>query len=41
VDSFNENRIPTNPIQVSFDFTEDLLEIEALAREHAAKSTAA
>lgn len=30
VDSFNENRSPTEPIQVSFDFTADLLEMEAI-----------
>lgn len=29
VDSFNDNRIPENPIQVVFDFTLDLEEIEA------------
>jgi hypothetical protein len=31
VDSFNENRISAEPIQMSFDFTKDLLELEALA----------
>lgn len=31
VDSFNENRSPDNPIQMSFDFTRDLEEMEALA----------
>lgn len=30
VDSFNENRSLDNPIQMSFDFTYDLLELEAL-----------
>ena len=29
VDSFNENRRPTAPIQMNFNFTNDLLEIEA------------
>ncbi len=29
VDSFNENRCPENPIQISFNFTNDLLEAEA------------
>lgn len=29
VDSFNDNRIPDNPIQVVFDFTLDLEELEA------------
>ena len=32
-DSYNENRSQTNPIQMVFDFTQDLAEIEALARE--------
>ena len=31
VDSFNENRSSAQPIQMSFDFTKDLLELEALA----------
>jgi hypothetical protein len=31
VDSFNENRSRTEPIQMVFDFTQDLAEIEALA----------
>jgi len=31
VDSFNQNRSSAEPIQMSFDFTKDLLEIEALA----------
>ncbi|HKZ53833.1 MAG TPA: hypothetical protein VJ123_00020 [Anaerolineales bacterium] len=31
VDSFNENRSSADPIQMSFDFTNDLLELEALA----------
>jgi hypothetical protein len=31
VDSFNENRSSAAPIQMSFDFTRDLLELEALA----------
>lgn len=30
VDSYNENKIPQAPIQMVFDFTEDLLEIEAM-----------
>jgi hypothetical protein len=34
VDSFNDNRNPENPIQVVFDFTLDLAEIEAA--KHAA-----
>ena len=29
VDSFNQNRDPDDPIQMSFDFTNDLLELEA------------
>jgi hypothetical protein len=29
VDSFNENRAPAVPIQMSYNFTNDLLEIEA------------
>lgn len=32
VDSFNENRAPGEPIQLIFDFTNDLLEWEALAK---------
>ena len=36
VDSFNENRSPAAPIQMTFDFTNDLLELEALARLTAA-----
>jgi hypothetical protein len=36
VDSYNENRIPNNPIQVIFDFTLDLQELEAAARGTAA-----
>ena len=32
VDSYNDNRIPNEPIQMSFDFTNDLLEMEALER---------
>ncbi len=32
VDSFNENRTPAEPIQMVFDFTNDLLELEALAK---------
>ena len=32
VDSYNENRSPVAPIQMSFDFTNDLLEMEALAK---------
>jgi hypothetical protein len=32
VDSFNENRSSTAPIQMSFDFTNDLLELEALGK---------
>lgn len=35
VDSYNDNRCRTNPIQMVFDFTQDLVEIEALARESA------
>jgi len=31
VDSFNDNRSPTQPIQMSFDFTRDVLELEAAA----------
>jgi hypothetical protein len=31
VDSYNENRVADNPIQMVFDFTRDLTEIEALA----------
>ena len=31
VDSFNDNRSPGTPIQMSFDFTLDLMELEALA----------
>lgn len=30
LDSFNENRSSANPIQIGFDFTNDLLELEAL-----------
>ena len=30
VESFNENRCPNDPIQMSFDFTMDLLEMKAL-----------
>lgn len=30
VDSFNENKSPAEPIQMSFDFTNDLLELAAL-----------
>ena len=30
VDSYNENRTPANPIQMVFDFTQDLAELEAL-----------
>lgn len=30
LDSFNENRGESAPIQISFDFTNDLLELEAL-----------
>ena len=29
VDSYNENRVPSNPIQVVFDFSLDLAELEA------------
>jgi hypothetical protein len=36
VNSFNDNRTPSDPIQMSFDFTNDLLELEALARASAA-----
>lgn len=32
VDSFNENRAPHNPIQLIFDFTNDLLELDALEK---------
>lgn len=32
VDSFNENRAPENPIQLIFDFTNDLLELNALEK---------
>ena len=32
VDSFNENRSSDQPIQLTFNFTNDLLEIEALAK---------
>jgi len=32
VDSFNENQSPIAPIQMSFDFTNDLLELEALVK---------
>ena len=32
VDSFNDNRSPEQPIPLTFDFTNDLLEIEALAK---------
>jgi len=28
VDSYNENRKPTSPIQMIFDFTDDLTELE-------------
>ena len=31
VDSFNENRSPLRPVQMVFDFTKDLQELEALA----------
>ena len=31
VDSFNENRRPPDPIQISFDFSRDLEELEAIA----------
>lgn len=30
VDSFNENRSPLNPIQIRFDFTKDLADLEAV-----------
>ena len=30
MDSFNENRSPLHPIQISFDFTKDLQELEAI-----------
>jgi hypothetical protein len=30
-DSFNQNRSPENPIQVVFDFTQDLAEFDALS----------
>ena len=30
VDSFNDNRSPVDPIQMSFDFTLDLIELEAI-----------
>jgi hypothetical protein len=30
VDSYNENREPVEPIQMSFDFTNDVLEMEAV-----------
>ena len=30
VDSYNENGNPVEPIQVVFDFTEDMAELEAL-----------
>ncbi len=33
-DSFNENRSPDNPIQLVFDFTNDLAELEAMAEDH-------
>ncbi len=36
VDSFNENRSVSRPIQMVFDFTNDLLELEALAKLTAA-----
>ncbi len=32
VDSFNENRVPDDPIQLIFDFTNDLLELNALEK---------
>lgn len=32
VDSFNDNRSPDDPIQMSFNFTNDLLEAEAAER---------
>jgi hypothetical protein len=32
VDSFNQNRSETEPIQMSFDFTNDLLELAAIGR---------
>jgi len=35
VDSFNDNRCKVDPIQMVFDFTQDLAEIEALERESA------
>lgn len=38
VDSYNENTCPTNPIQMSFNFTLDLEELEAAA--HAEGSAA-
>jgi hypothetical protein len=30
VDSYNENKTPRAPIQMVFDFTEDLRELEAM-----------
>ena len=30
VDSYNDNRSPVEPIQLSFDFTNDVLEMEAV-----------
>jgi len=35
VDSYNDNRSKTEPIQMVFDFTQDLVEIEALGQENA------
>jgi hypothetical protein len=31
VDSYNENKSPGDPIQMIFDFTDDLAEMEAVA----------
>jgi hypothetical protein len=31
VDSYNENRNPSSPIQMVFDFTLDLVELETVA----------
>jgi len=30
VESFNDNRVPNNPVQMTFDFTYDLMELEAV-----------
>jgi hypothetical protein len=40
VDSFNENRAINEPIQLVLDFTDDVAELEAIARARASSSSA-